>query len=58
MFYVPLGVGAHLRSWGVDETSIIELDWWEEVDFKGIALVATPSRHFSGRGLLDRYSTL
>lgn len=58
IFYVPLGVGAHLRSWGVDETSIVELDWWEEVDFEGITLVATPSRHFSGRGLLDRYSTL
>lgn len=58
IFYVPLGVGAHLRSWGVNETRIVELDWWEEVDFKGITLVATPSRHFSGRGLLDRYSTL
>jgi len=58
MFYVPLGVGAHLRSWGVDETKIKELDWWEEIDFEGISLVATPSRHFSGRGLLDRYASL
>ena len=58
MFYVPLGVGAHLRSWGVNDAKIIELDWWDEVNFGGITLVATPARHFSGRGVFDRYSTL
>ncbi|WP_209403252.1 MBL fold metallo-hydrolase [Pseudozobellia sp. WGM2] len=57
-FYVPLGVGAHLRSWGVSPDKIIELDWWEEVNFNNLTFVATPSRHFSGRGLFDRYSTL
>lgn len=57
-FFVPLGVGAHLRSWGVDKEKIYELDWWEKVDFMGITLVATPARHFSGRGVLDRFSTL
>jgi len=58
VFYVPLGIGAHLCSWGVDETKIVELDWWEKINFEGIKLIATPARHFSGRGLLDRYSTL
>jgi L-ascorbate metabolism protein UlaG (beta-lactamase superfamily) len=51
-FYCPLGVGAHLRRWGVPAAKISELTWWEEVavapDFK---LTATPARHFSGRGL-------
>ena len=53
-----MGVGAHLRSWDVEAAKIIELDWWETANFKGIDLVATPARHFSGRGLLDRYTTL
>lgn len=57
-FFVPLGVGAHLECWGVAPEKITELDWWEEVDFKGLKLAATPARHFSGRGLSDRMKTL
>jgi L-ascorbate metabolism protein UlaG (beta-lactamase superfamily) len=50
-FYVALGVGSHLRSWGVDERNITELDWWETVKLnQDISLTATPARHFSGRG--------
>ncbi len=26
-FFVPLGVGAHLRAWGIPEHRIVELDW-------------------------------
>lgn len=58
-FFVPLGVGAHLMSWGVPEENITELDWWEEAVFSDkLTLAATPSRHFSGRGLTDRNGTL
>ncbi|MTI31337.1 MBL fold metallo-hydrolase [Cytophagales bacterium RKSG123] len=57
-FYVPLGVGAHLEIWGVDPSKITELDWWEESMHKHIKLVATPARHFSGRGLTDGNQTL
>ncbi|MRI00478.1 hypothetical protein GH721_08005 [Kriegella sp. EG-1] len=57
-FYVPIGLGAHLRSWGVADDKITEMDWWEKADFFGITLVATPARHFSGRGIFDRFSTL
>ncbi len=58
-FFCPLGVGAHLRRWGVPAARITEATWWDEInlstDFK---LIATPARHFSGRGLLNRDSTL
>ena len=58
-FFCPLGVGRHLRRWGVPATQITERGWWENValgpDFE---LTATPARHFSGWGLLDRDQTL
>lgn len=57
-FFVPLGVGSHLEYWGVDPDKIVELDWWDEREVGGIRLVATPSRHFSGRGITDRDKTL
>lgn len=57
-FFVPLGVAAHLRTWGVRDSQIVELDWWDEVTFEGITLACTPSRHFSGRTLTDRFKTL
>lgn len=58
MFYVPLGIAAHLKLWGVDVAKIVELDWWEEVRLGELTFISTPSRHFSGRGLFDRNSTL
>ena len=58
MFYAPLGVGAHLREWGVDSTKIVELDWWQDVNHNGLIFRCTPAQHFSGRGLSDRGNTL
>ncbi len=57
-FVVPLGVGAHLERWGVAPDRITELDWWESADVGGVTVTATPARHFSGRGLRNRDSTL
>ncbi len=57
-FYVPLGVGAHLERWGVDPAKITELDWWESASAGDLTFTATPQRHFSGRGLTNRNSTL
>lgn len=50
-FVTPLGVGAHLRRWGVAAERIVELDWWEHTDLDGVRLTCTPAQHFSGRGL-------
>lgn len=59
-FYLtPLGVGAHLRYWGIDPDKIQELDWWQQVERPdGLRITATPARHFSGRSLGRRRSTL
>lgn len=58
-FYCPLGVGAILRGWCGPLTRITEMDWWQEKELApDFRLVCTPARHFSGRGLLDRDTTL
>lgn len=48
-FLVPLGVGAHLEAWGIPATRIMELDWWESARVGALEIVATPTRHHSGR---------
>lgn len=58
-FIVPLGVGAQLEKWGVNREKITELDWWDSYEYDSVLkITATPSQHFSGRGLTDRNKTL
>ncbi len=57
-FFVPLGVGVHLESWGVTSDKITELDWWQETKFEELTFVCTPAQHFSGRKLNNAQSTL
>jgi len=57
-FFVPLGIGAHLERWGVPPAQIEELEWWQERTIGGVRIVCTPTRHYSGRGLRNRSSTL
>lgn len=57
-FVVPLGIGAHLNYWGVPETQIIELDWWERMQVNGVEIISTPARHASGRTLFDKDTKL
>lgn len=56
-FYTALGVGSHLQHWGIDKSRITELDWWQQAEAGPLQLAACPSRHFSGRGLTDRWKT-
>lgn len=53
-----LGVGAHLEAFGVDPAVITELDWGEGAEVGGLRFTATPSQHFSGRGVTGRDRTL
>ena len=58
LFLAPLGVGSHLKGWGISKERITELDWWDEVKKEGITFTATPAQHFSGRGLFNHNRTL
>ena len=57
-YFTPLGLGNHLVKWGVTREKISELNWWGSIEFEDIELICTPARHFSGRGLFDRATTL
>lgn len=56
-FFVPLGIGAHLRAWHIPDDRIVELDWNESAQLGELTLVCTPARHFSGR-FVNRNVTL
>jgi len=51
-FFVPLG----LRDWLMDHgaRNVVELDWWEARDFRGLRFTCTPAQHSSGRTLTDQ----
>ncbi|WP_310395081.1 MBL fold metallo-hydrolase [Hymenobacter sp.] len=57
-FFVPLGIGPHLRRWGVAPERITEMNWGDSAQLPGLTVRCTPSRHFSGRGLGNQNSTL
>lgn len=58
-FAVPEGIGPILACWGVPKEKITELAWWESFEpAPGFKIIATPSQHFSGRGIFDRNKTL
>lgn len=58
LFCVPTGVGNRLEGWSVDQGKIMEFDWWKELSIAGLTMACTPARHFSGRTLFDRNTTL
>ena len=56
-FFVGLGIKAHLVHWGVKESQIHEMDWWQSVKVGDFTIHCTPARHYSGRKAMDN-STL
>lgn len=57
-FIVPLGVDKRLQDWGVAKEKITAIDWWQSVNIADLQITATPTQHFSGRGLFDGNKTL
>jgi L-ascorbate metabolism protein UlaG (beta-lactamase superfamily) len=54
---VPLGVKAFLDAEYISGAT--EMDWWQECALnEKVNIQAVPAQHFSGRGLLDRDTTL
>ncbi|MFA9559937.1 MBL fold metallo-hydrolase [Evansella sp. AB-rgal1] len=57
-FFVPHGIDAHLLRWGVASERITPMNWWDELEWKGLTIASVPAHHYSGRGLFDRNSRL
>lgn len=57
-FIAALGVGAHLEKWGVPFDRITEVEWNQQVEANGVMITFLPSRHFTGRSMTNRFSTL
>jgi len=51
LFLVPLGLKTLLADNGV--TRVDELDWWQEIEYRGVRFVCLPAQHFSQRTLWD-----
>jgi len=57
-YVVPLGVERRLIKFGVRKEKITNMAWWEEISLEGFTIACLPSRHFSGRMLVDNFTTL
>ena len=59
-----LGVAKRLRGFGVPAERIAELDWTQTAEIPGpelgtpLKITSWPARHFSGRSIFDRFTTL
>jgi L-ascorbate metabolism protein UlaG (beta-lactamase superfamily) len=57
-FIVPLGVGAHLRKWGVPADRIDEIGWGEVSSRDGLTIASERTIHYAGRTFGNRNKTL
>ena len=55
-FYVPLGLKDWFTRRGIQD--VLELDWWEKREFKGLEVHFVPVQHWSKRTLTDENQTL
>lgn len=51
-YIVPLGVDSYLSGWGIDESKLHPLAWWESIELDGVTYTLTPSQHYTGRNPL------
>ncbi|MDR1162486.1 MAG: MBL fold metallo-hydrolase [Candidatus Accumulibacter sp.] len=57
-FVVPLGVGAHLRKWGIPGERIDELGWGDALSREGLTIASERTIHYAGRTYGNRNKTL
>ena len=57
-YVVPLGIDVILKGWGVDESKLHPLYWWESIELDGVTYTLTPAQHYTGRNPLKMNVTL
>ncbi len=58
IYLVPLGLRAWFIDQGIGAARVQEMDWWDTAQHGTVIATATPSQHWSARGLFDRFETL
>ena len=58
MYIVPLGIDRDLEKFGINKSKIKNMAWGEEENINGLTIACTPSRHYSGRYMLDSGKSL
>lgn len=57
--FCSIGVGGIIEKWGISRSRITEMNWGNtEMIADHFSITATPARHFSGRSLRNRNTTL
>lgn len=56
VIFVPLGLKSLLERHGIQ--NVIEMDWWQTHKVKEAVITFLPTKHWSQRGVGDRYKTL
>ena len=54
MFFVGLGVGAHLEKWGIPKEKVNEMDWGDSIKLKELIFNCSEARHYSGRKSMSK----
>ncbi|MEW5742956.1 MAG: MBL fold metallo-hydrolase [Myxococcota bacterium] len=54
--FAGLGNKAFLEAQGLQD--VVELDWWDARELKGLTVRSVPNQHFSNRGIFDGDGTL
>lgn len=57
IYYVPSGLSPWFVDVGVEKSKVRELRWWQSAEIGDFKITATPSQHWSARGLGDRHFT-
>lgn len=58
LYLVPLKLGEWFIDAGITDERVVEFDWWDQWQQGPLTATATPSQHWSARGLFDRFETL
>jgi N-acyl-phosphatidylethanolamine-hydrolysing phospholipase D len=56
LFLVPLGQKPWFENLGI--TNVVDLDWWQKHNVRGVDFYLTPAQHWSARGVFDHNHTL
>ena len=57
VYLVPENLGPWFEDNDITGDRVYELPWWQDKQFEAVNFTATPSQHWSARGLFDRFES-